>query len=287
MINKLVVIGVGLIGGSFALALKRAGLVGEVVGVGRSAENLQRALQLKVIDTACQDAEQAVIGADYVFIATPVGQMAEVMQAIAPNLSATAIITDGGSTKRDVVELYRRHLAAHLPRCVPAHPIAGSDLSGAAAARYGLYEGKQVVLTPLPETNAEALATVRQLWAASGASLSTLSPDAHDSVFASVSHLPHLLAFAYMNTVLAKPDAPHCLALAGSGFRDFTRIAGSHPEMWRDIALTNRELLLQDLARFQEEIAKLVTDLREADGEALLDAFSAASAARVAWQKGK
>lgn len=287
MINKLVVIGVGLIGGSFALALKRAGLVGEVVGVGRSAENLQRALQLKVIDRACQDAAEAVIGADYVFIATPVGQMAEVMQAIAPHLSANAIVTDGGSTKCDVVALYRQHLSGHLSRCVPAHPIAGSDLSGAAAARYGLYEGKQVVLTPLPETSAAALATAHQLWQACGASLSTLSPQAHDSVFAAVSHLPHLLAFAYMNTVLGKADAQHCLALAGSGFRDFTRIAGSHPEMWRDIALANRELLLKDLASFQDEIAKLVSNLQEADGDALLASFGAASNARIAWQKNR
>jgi len=286
-LRKLVVIGVGLIGGSFALDLRRAGLVQQVVGVGRSVENLERALQLGVIDVASQDAAEAVQDADMVFMATPVGQMDAVLTRIAPCLPSHAIITDAGSTKRDVVALYRKHLADSLHRCIPAHPIAGSDLSGAAAARYSLYEGRNVVLCPLPETSEAVTARVAALWAACGARVAQLTAEDHDAVFAAVSHLPHLLAFAYMNSILARGDAALCLQLAATGFRDFTRIAGSHPEMWRDIALANRDGLLGDLRAFRTELDAMIGELEKADSAALTARFDAASAARVKWAKGR
>ncbi|WP_269532359.1 prephenate dehydrogenase/arogenate dehydrogenase family protein [Chitinimonas sp. BJYL2] len=284
-IHKLVIIGVGLIGGSFALDLKRAGRVDHVVGVGRSLGNLERALQLGVVDSISQDAANAVADADLVLIATPVGQMAGVLSAIAPHLPASAIVTDAGSTKRDVAALFRTYLPESLGRCVPAHPIAGSDLSGAAAARYGLYEGRKVVICPLPETAPAKTATVESLWQQCGAHTLQLATQEHDAVFAAVSHLPHLLAFAYMNSVLDRPDAATCLALAATGFRDFTRIAGSHPEMWRDIALANRDGLLADLQAFRTELNALISQLQDADSAALGERFARASAARAAWGK--
>jgi prephenate dehydrogenase len=284
-IGTLVVIGVGLIGGSFALDLRRAGLVERVVGVGRSPENLERAVQLKVIDVAKQDAALAVRDADLVLLATPVGQMGAVLTAIASHLPPTAVVTDAGSTKRDVVELFRRHLPDSLHRCVPAHPIAGSDLSGAAAARYGLFDGKRVVLSPLPETADWARERVASLWQACGARVVALAAEQHDAVFAAVSHLPHLLAFAYMNSVLDRPDSDTCLALAATGFRDFTRIAGSHAEMWRDIALANRDGLLGDLRAFRDELDRMIGDLDGQRGEALRERFARASKARAGWSK--
>ena len=286
-VRKLVVVGVGLIGGSFTLDLRRAGLVQTVMGVGRSAENLERAMQLGVIDASAQDAAEAVHDAELVLLATPVGQMDGVLGRIAPHLPPDAIVTDAGSTKRDVAALYRKHLATSLHRCVPAHPIAGSDLSGAAAARYSLFEGRNVVLCPLDETHADVTERVSALWAACGANIAQLSAVEHDAVFAAVSHLPHLLAFAYMNGILARADAATCLKLAATGFRDFTRIAGSHPEMWRDIALANRDGLLGDLRAFRQQLDAMIGELERADSEALNTRFSAASMARVDWAKGR
>ncbi|QDQ28111.1 prephenate dehydrogenase/arogenate dehydrogenase family protein [Chitinimonas arctica] len=282
-VAKLVVIGVGLIGGSFALDLRRAGAVREVVGVGRSADNLARALQLRVVDAASQDAAAAVADADLVLLATPVGQMDALLGGIAASLPRHAIVMDAGSTKRDVAALFRRHLADSLDRCIPAHPIAGSDLSGAAAARYSLYEGRKVVLCPLPETAPAVVERVSALWRICGADLVCLDAEQHDAVFAAVSHLPHLLAFGYMNTILARPDADTCLALAASGFRDFTRIAGGHPEMWRDIALANRDSLLRDLGAFRQQLDLLIGQLEAKDSDALAAAFATASQARQAW----
>ncbi|HEY9102253.1 prephenate dehydrogenase [Chitinimonas sp.] len=287
MLNKLVVIGVGLIGGSFALDLRRAGLVREVIGVGRSRENLERALQLGVVDAISQDAAEAVRGADMVLLATPVGQMGPVLASIAASLPRAALVSDGGSTKRDVAALYRQYLGDSLDRCVPAHPIAGSDLSGAAAARYSLFEQRKVVLCPLPETSPEASERVAALWRSCGAEVLALSPEQHDAVFAAVSHLPHLLAFAYMNAVLARDDAETCLSLAASGFRDFTRIAGSHPEMWRDIAMANRDGLLRDLQAYRAQLDDTIALLEAQDAEGLAERFDRASAARVAWSKAR
>lgn len=282
-IGKLVIIGVGLIGGSFALAMKRAGLVGQVVGVGRSLDNLNRAIELGVIDAASQDPAQAVAGADLVMVATPVGQMGRVFDAIAPVLPAQAIVTDAGSTKGDVAQLMRAHLPEHLAYCVPAHPIAGSDRSGAAAAQYGLFEQRRVVLTPLDATLPEAAEAVGQWWQASGARVFSMRADEHDAVFASVSHLPHLLAFAYVEMVANKTDAARCFDFAATGFKDFTRIAGSHPEMWRDISLANRDALLADLRAYQGGLAQLTQWVEAGDGAALEQMFQHAREARVQW----
>lgn len=282
-IGKLVIIGVGLIGGSFALAMKRAGLVSQVVGVGRSLDNLNRAIELGVIDAASQDPAQAVAGADLVMVATPVGQMGRVFDAIAPVLPAQAIVTDAGSTKGDVAQLMRAHLPEHLAYCVPAHPIAGSDRSGAAAAQYGLFEQRRVVLTPLEATLPEAAEAVGQWWQASGARVFSMRADEHDAVFASVSHLPHLLAFAYVEMVANKTDAARCFDFAATGFKDFTRIAGSHPEMWRDISLANRDALLADLRAYQAGLAQLTQWVEAGDGAALEQMFQHAREARVQW----
>jgi len=282
-IRKLVLLGTGLIGGSLALALKRANLVDEVVGVGRSLENLQQAQHLGVIDTICLDAAQAVVGADFVFLGTPVGQMGRLMQQIAPHLAADCLVSDGGSTKQDVCALYREFLPNQLSMCVPGHPIAGSDRSGAAAASGSLYEGRRVVLTPLPETAAFAVERIRELWLACGAKVYEMRAQDHDGIFAAVSHLPHLLAFAYVNTVLDQPNPDTCLDFAATGFRDFTRIAGSHPEMWRDIARANKAAILEDLRQYQAELNQLAAQLEADDFEGLTTRFERASAARVEW----
>ncbi|WP_410498204.1 prephenate dehydrogenase [Chitinibacter sp. S2-10] len=284
-ISKLVLLGTGLISGSFALALKRARLVSEVVGVGRNPANLARAIELRVIDVASHDAAEAVKDADLVFLGTPVGQMSELMMQIAPHLSPTCIVTDGGSTKQDVCALYRQCLPNQLAYCVPGHPIAGSDLSGASAATYGLYEGRRTVLTPLAETSAEALAMVRALWQACGATVYEMDAKTHDGVFAAVSHVPHLVSFAYMNAVLGKDNSGQCLDFAGTGFRDFTRIAGSHPEMWRDITLANREAILSDLRANVAQLQGLISLIETGQSAELTEYINQASQARSSWGK--
>ncbi|MCP9759862.1 prephenate dehydrogenase/arogenate dehydrogenase family protein [Aquitalea sp. S1-19] len=283
--GTLVVAGVGLIGGSLALAARHAGRVGRVIGVGRSPANMQRALELGVVDEVSHDIAEACARADMVLLATPVGQMAALMRAMAPVLPAHTIVTDAGSTKGDVAALMRACLPAQLAHCVPAHPIAGSDLSGAAAAQYGLYQNRKVVLTPLPETAAAAVEAVRTLWQACGASVHEMSAAEHDSVFASVSHLPHVLAFAFVDMIAAHPDAARRFDFAATGFRDFTRIAGSHPEMWRDIALANREALLAELADYQTQLATLEALIASADADAMQQLFERARHARLAWHQ--
>ncbi len=282
-IKTLVVVGVGLIGGSFALSLKRAGLVERVVGVGRSLENLERALELGVVDAISQDAGAACRGADMVLLATPVGQMEKVLLAMAPELSPGTLVTDAGSTKSDVVRLFERCLPQHLAWCVPAHPIAGAELSGAAAARYGLYENRDVIITPLAASDPHSVGQVSALWRACGARIHHLTPQGHDEVFASVSHLPHLLAFAYVDMVAGKDNAASCFDLAATGFRDFTRIAGSSPEMWRDVALANREALLNELTAYRAELDAMVQEIEAADGTALAERFARARSARHQW----
>lgn len=284
-ITTLVVVGVGLIGGSFALSLKRAGKVGHVIGVGRTLENLHRALELGVVDEISQDLAAVAGRADMVLLACPVGQMGRMMQAMAPHLPPHAIVSDAGSTKGDVAQLFRDYLPRQLACCVPAHPIAGSDLSGAAAAQYGLYEQRKVVLTPLPESDPAACAKVAELWQACGAVIHRMSPSEHDSVFATVSHLPHLLAFAYVSMVAGKDDAARCFDFAATGFRDFTRIAGSHPEMWKDITLANRTALLAELEGYRQALAALTAQVEAADEAGLAATFETARAARVGWHQ--
>jgi len=286
-VERLVLLGTGLISGSFALALKRARLVKHVVGVGRSVENLARALELGVVDSYLTDAAAAVCDADLVLIGTPVGQMGRLMQQIAPHLSSNCIVTDGGSTKQDVCALFRDHLPKQLARCVPGHPIAGSDLSGASAAQFGLYEGRRVVLTPLPENDSVAVERVRQLWQACGATVYEMAAEQHDGIFSAVSHAPHLLSFAYMNSVLDRYNAEQCLDFAASGFRDFTRIAGSHPDMWRDIALANRNAVLSDLKANIAQLNYLVQLIEQDQLQALTEYIQRASQARIEWGRPK
>lgn len=285
LIDKLVIIGVGLIGGSFALALRAAGAVREVVGVGRSAGNLEEALRLGVIDRIATDAATAVLDADMVVLAVPVGQMAAVMASIAPYLPARTIVTDAGSTKCDVAALARQYLPGQLARFVPAHPIAGAEKSGASAASAELYLRRNVVVTPLPETDPAAVRTVSALWEACGATVREMTSQAHDEVFAAVSHLPHLLAFALVEDIASRSNSEELFSYAASGFRDFTRIAGSSPEMWRDICLANRTALLKELEVYQAQLDRLHAMLERADGTALEQVFNHASQARNEWVK--
>ena len=284
-IDKLVVVGVGLIGGSFALALKEAWAVGRVVGVGRSAGNLRRALDLKIID-APGAFDAATFGdADLVLLSVPVGQMRQVMRSIAPVLGDKTVVTDAGSTKVDVVDLARRELRDSLPRFVPGHPIAGTEKSGAEAAFAGLYRGRRVVLTPLEGSRPGALSLVRAAWIACGAEVFELQAEEHDAVLAAVSHLPHLLAYALVDHVARHKDAKQLFAYAAGGFRDFTRIASSHPEMWRDICLANRKALIAELDRYEGELEHVRSMLELGDGKALEALFSGARDARNRWLK--
>ncbi|WP_083401091.1 prephenate dehydrogenase [Nitrosospira briensis] len=297
VINKLVIVGVGLIGGSFALALRKAHLAKHIAGVGRSRQNMHRALKLGVIDEIAGDLPSALKDADIVFLAIPVGQTGEIMAQISPHLEPGTIVTDAGSTKRDVIAAARTHLAEHLENFVPGHPVAGAEQSGAGAANADLFRGKNVVLTPLEETSSEAKKRVTELWQACGARVSLMGAPQHDKVLASVSHLPHVLAFTLMNHIstehrpedllppdnLPLPNGP--LRFAGTGFRDFTRIAGSSPEMWRDICLANREALSRQIDAFQRELADVREMLVREDAEALEKVFADAREARRQWLK--
>ncbi len=275
---KLAIIGVGLIGGSFALALKKAKAVSHVVGVGRNAANLKLALERGIIDSIAPDAVAAARDADLVMVAAPVGQYEKVFSSLA---DTRALITDAGSTKRDVIAAARKALGKGIARFVPGHPIAGAEKSGAAAARAELFSGRRVVLTPLPENDEDSLAKVQALWSACGARVSRMDAEQHDAVLAAVSHLPHLLAFALVHDVAQRGNSAELFSFAAGGFRDFTRIASSHPEMWRDICTANRDRLLEEVERFcakLEEVRELLD--RPAELEKL---FAEARAARDAW----
>ncbi len=286
-IDKLAIVGVGLIGGSCALALKRAGAVKSVVGIGRSAGNLADALRLGVVDRALR-IDEAWTGelrdADVVLIATPVAQYPALFAAMAPAIGANTVVTDAGSTKQDVIAAARVALGAALPRLVPGHPIAGTEHTGATAAFPSLFDGRNVILTPLPETAADATERVAAMWQACGARVTALEPERHDAIFAAVSHLPHVLAFALVAELATRPDAATYFEHAASGFRDFTRIAAGSPEMWRDIALANRDALLAEIDRYGDALDKARTLIAESDGEALAALFTQASQARKAWE---
>jgi prephenate dehydrogenase len=282
-IDKLVIIGVGLIGGSFALALKNAQAVKHVVGVGRTRKNLNTALKLGVIDEISLDARDAVRDADMVLIGTPVGQMAGVMKTIAPYLGAKTIVTDGGSTKQDVIAYARKHLGAHFKNFVPAHPMAGTEMSGSAAAFATLYQGRKVILVPQRETAPRATARVRAAWTACGANVVRLQAREHDEILAAVSHLPHVAAFSLMGMLAKRKDAKRVLGFSAGGLRDTVRIAGSSPEMWRDIFLANRPALLADIDKYINEIKCLRSSLKARDGDALQAQFEHARHARERW----
>jgi len=265
LLDKLAIFGVGLIGGSLALALREAGAVGEVVGVGRSVENLNAALEMGAIDRIALGAADAVLNADLVLLAMPVGQMGAVMANIAPHLQDGTVVTDAGSTKQDVVALAQQYLPNHLQWFVPGHPIAGAEHSGVKAARADLYRDRNVVLAPLAENTPAALETVDTAWRACGANVSRMTAGNHDSVFAAVSHLPHLLAFALVGDIAAKPNAGELFHHAASGFRDFTRIASGPPEMWTEIGLENRHEIGRALETLIGELGKLRTALENED----------------------
>ena len=285
-IGKLVVCGVGLIGGSFALALRRAGAVERIVGIGRRREVLERACALGVIDEIAEGWADALDGADLVLLAAPVGQMDAILAAMAPHLRPGTVVTDAGSTKRDVVAALRSHLGGALADVVPAHPIAGAEKSGVEAAFAELYMGRKVVLTPLPESRPEAVQKVRDAWEACGANVVGMTPQEHDRVFAAVSHLPHLLAYGLVDDLAGRSNAPLLFSHAASGFRDFTRIAGSHPEMWRVICVAIRVALLEELDAYLGELARLRMMLVEGDGDGLEAVFERARRARNAWAEG-
>lgn len=283
IIEKLAIVGTGLIGGSFALALKQAGAVGEVLGVGRNASSLAHAQQLGLIDRAVDWI--AAGQADCILLAIPVGDTEAVLAQLLPHLKPGAIVTDAGSTKGNVIAAARAVMNARFSDFVPGHPIAGSEQNGPLAARADLYQAKKVVLTPEPDTNASALAIVRALWEATGAQVESLDAALHDRIFAAVSHLPHLAAFALVDELAQRADGDTYFHFAASGFRDFTRIAGSSPEMWRDIALANREAVLAELDAYLVALQTLRAAVSVEDAVALLEIFSRARAARENWMK--
>jgi prephenate dehydrogenase len=281
--NKVVIFGVGLIGGSFSLALRKAGAVGEVVGFGRSQSTLDEAKTLGILDRIGSDVSLEVCDADLVLLATPVAQMAELFARIAPHLGSQTLVTDGGSTKCDVVAAARRNLGDKIKQFIPAHPIAGAEKSGAAAALADLYQGKKVVLTPLLENSKDSVECVRKAWELCGAVVSELTAQQHDEVFAAVSHLPHLLSFALVHDLAQRDNRDQLLSFAASGFRDFTRIAASSPEMWRDISLANRDALLHEVKRYADELYLVYQALENNDAAKLEEIFSLAREVRSAW----
>ncbi len=284
--GKLVVVGVGLIGGSLALALKGAGVVREIVGVGRTRANLDEALARGIVERhrTLDEAWTDELGdADVVVFATPVAQLPGLFAAAAPHFGVHTISTDAGSTKQDVIAAARATLGPALARFVPAHPIAGTEHTGAAAAFATLFHDRNVILTPLPETDPAAAQAIEAMWSQTGAVVHRLDPALHDRIFAAVSHLPHVLAFALVDELAARPDASSFFAYAASGFRDFTRIAAGSPEMWRDIALANRAALLDEIATYRAHLDGIAALIASGDGAALHAAFARASAARRAW----
>ena len=255
----------------------------EVVGFGRSAVTLKQARQFGIIDRIGDDVAREVRDADLILLATPVAQMADILARIVPHLGDHTLITDGGSTKGDVVVAARQQLGARIAQFIPAHPIAGAEQSGPAAALADLYQGRKVVLTPLPENLPANVARVRAAWNACGALVSELTPEQHDEVFAAVSHLPHLLAFTLVHDLAQRDNRELLLSFAASGFRDFTRIAASSPEMWRDISLANRDALLREIEQYAAELYKLHQALEQRDAGKLEEIFSLARKVRSNW----
>ena len=286
MIRRLCIIGVGLIGGSLARALRQKGYCQEVVGSSRRREHLQEAVDLGVIDRFETDPARAVAGADMILMAVPLGAMEAVLRQIRGQLAADAVVTDVGSGKGSVVAAARAAFGDVPRRFVPGHPIAGTEKSGVAASFASLFEGRQVILTPLPETDPDATERVRQMWLTAGAAVQMMDVTHHDRVLAATSHLPHLLAYAVVDSLARLGDHDEIFRFAAGGFRDFSRIAGSDPVMWRDICLANRDAILDIVDGFNEDIARLVTAIRAGDGDTLLDVFTRAKTARDRYTDG-
>jgi prephenate dehydrogenase len=286
MFQQLGVIGCGLMGGSFALALKRAGLVRRVVGYSKSPSTTERARKMGVIDVAAESALLAVSGSDIVIIAVPVAATEATFRAIRHLVEPGVLFMDVGSTKRDVVDAARRVLRERIGSFVPAHPIAGKESSGIEHADAQLYSGRQVILTPLPQTSPELVQKATDVWAALGTQVLKMSAENHDAAFAAVSHLPHMLAFAYFSAVINQPAGREFLSLAGPGFRDFTRIAASSPDMWRDILIANREEVLKQAQRFRGALDALEAALANGNADALEGLIRSSAEGRAGWQMG-
>ena len=284
MFEQLGLIGCGLMGGSFALALKRAGLVKRVVGYSKSPSTTERARLMGVIDVEAPSALLAVSGADIVLLAVPVAATEATFKAIRHLVTPTMLIMDVGSTKRDVVDAARRVLREQMGGFVPAHPIAGREVAGVDHADTDLYTGKQVILTPIERTRTVQLQQATDVWKAIGCHVTSMSPESHDAAFAAVSHLPHLLAFALMNAITGQPQGKEFLSLAGPGFRDFTRIAASEPNVWRDILLANREELLAQSKVFQRALQAFEQTIGSGNADALEKLISQASNTRAHWR---
>jgi prephenate dehydrogenase len=284
MFEQLGLIGCGLMGGSFALALKRAGLVKRVIGYSKSPSTTERARLMGVIDVGAPSALLAVSGADIVLLAIPVSATEAIFKAIRHLVGPNTLILDVGSTKRDVVDAARRVLRENVGSFVPCHPITGKEVSGVEHADVNLYHGKQVIITPIERTFTVQLQKAVDLWTALGCSVEKMSPQAHDAAYAAVSHLPHLIAFALMNALSGQTPGQHYLSLAGPGFRDFTRIAASDPQMWRDILMANREELLAQSKIFQDTLKAFEKLISSADGDALEALIEKASETRSTWR---
>jgi prephenate dehydrogenase len=285
VINKLCIIGIGLIGGSLARALRVAGYAHEIVGYGRSVGNLQQAVEFGVIDRAEVSLTEAVRHADMVVLAVPVGCMTEILGEVGPALMDQAVVTDVGSVKGGVITAARNTLGGHFARFVPGHPLAGTEQSGVAASQADLFQGRRVILSPEPETDATAMASVRAMWEAAGAEVVTLSAVDHDRILAVSSHLPHMLAYCLMDMVVRHDDHRAILECAAGGFRDATRIAGSDPVMWRDICLANRDALLAALRQYHDDLGALAAAIEKGDGKWLCETFTRARHTRAALNK--
>ena len=283
LFDRVAILGVGLIGGSFALALKEARACRHVVGAGRNPANLELAKRLGIIDSIAADAIAAAHGADLVLLAAPVAQFLKLFRDVASVLGPKALITDGGSTKRDVVTAARAALGRKIAQFVPAHPIAGAEKSGAGAASAELFRGRRVVLTPLAENSDSALRRVSEAWSACGASVTRMEPEEHDAVLGAVSHLPHVLAYALVHEFATRENGAQLFEHAAGGFRDFTRIASSHPEMWRDICIANSDRILEELRRYRKKLDALGKLLEAGDAAALEKLFAEAREARDTW----
>jgi len=284
MFEQLGLIGCGLMGGSFALALKRAGLVKRVVGYSKSPSTTERARQMGVIDVEAPSALLAVSGADIVLLAVPVSATEATFKAIRHLVGPNTLIMDVGSTKRDVVDAARRVLGANVGSFVPCHPITGKEVSGVEHADVDLYAGKQVILTPIERTFTVQLQKATDVWTALGCHVLKMSPQSHDAAYAAVSHLPHLIAFALINGITGQDHGKEYMSLAGPGFRDFTRIAASDPKMWRDILIANREELLAQSKIFQETLQSLEQLISNSSGDVLEVLIEKASETRANWR---
>ena len=280
MIDKLTIIGVGLIGSSLSLALKQAGAVGQVTGFGRNQQNLARGIELGVLDNFADSIEASVSDADVIVVAVPLGAMRQVFTALKPAIKQGAIITDVGSAKGSVVTAARAELGALFPRFVPGHPIAGTEKSGVEAGFASLYQKRRVIMTPLPQTDQDAISVIDEMWRHCGSIIEYLSVEHHDKVLAATSHLPHMLAYALVHQLSNLNDHEEIFRYASGGFRDFTRIASSDPVMWRDVCIANGDALVSLIEQYQEELDRVKSAINAVDADELLKLFGRAKSER-------